>query len=638
MKAKILFLILFVSLPYALISRSVEAMSPSSVSDAHMGFHPLGIPRAFDIRQVPKLTCYYERSSGIPNVLPELNLTFGECEYNSTAIAHLADIEDSSDLYQVFLKTVSKLARTVGDNSGSMDVKTLLEKTAESVKKKREISTVYDFHRHQFESAGRNGIFNTLIEEDYEDPFSNEASKTRKISISMDMSDSEFYSALTLGRSGLATCPLSAAWPLQWLVSSKNSEKALSINVMAVPIDILEDGSYRLPSTPEKVSLEVLAKTNQVFFEQNGWTMKERVQESTTSKTSRITGFKRVTEFFLQVPNEDTLNCSASYFLRECGLFSSTKREQLCSRWQRLCGVKTTVKLDKPTRESHTHIAYIPAKLFGGDLDLDKDAEKRRYYETIRAHDIARGSAIGLSRVALANMFDRMQTSEIVYVPQLRPKQDSLTVTVVVLVWFSEWIFGAIYFLGWLRELFVNRSCFVGAPTTVFSYKEMTIKFRRGCFVMVPAVVGYVPLLLGLAHASSRHNAVVGIMGVSWSKTSYRAFVTSEPSFDENRGRVLSMVAQYVERSQFSNFYSVYLPTACIITLLMLFSVCVIVAKGIQLWRARPRNAAEQGDSEFDEAFCRARGIVFATGGAAFDQERKFGAKESMYLPWVWSS
>lgn len=427
----------------------------------------------------------------------------------------------------------------------------------------------YDYVKSMLIDYAKGGIFNVIQERKDRSDDHGSPGMSRSIAAHLLIS---YLDIDYLFKEGLG-CPLALGWRMKWKIRkkfSKSEEYLLQLN--AVPVRLLPDGSYATVPKSLRPSWEALVISNRFFHKKNHFSARVETLKDKDSTTSF--------HYYYDVSN-DTYECTERFVEEECLVYSDSSDKNICQDWGRRCGLSNVVKLD-PTSIGKsvdaTHLLYVPGRAYG----RVRNAAGKESQTELKEHEtLYKRSLRPFPRDSMAvarQMITSWQNTKTGYVPELVPEQDFLTFMLLFLTCLSEWVFSGLLW-SWKRWRLlvedIRRRRKTGAGEIVFGRRERRQrKLRIRALLLLPAIITYVPLVFGFVLSARREGANVSLAAGGYSFRLYRALTDSNPDFqDYLMGRTFGKTFLFQEESKYQSLGTEYLVALCIMTSLILFSM-----------------------------------------------------------------
>ena len=551
----------------------------------------------------------------------ERKLASREVLFDPRCAEQMPNISRPGDVLSPLIARVNELLiPAVDDSSGGENLSSELRDFIGFTKsKKSRYSSVLDTIKSNFEFAAERGIFYRI------DNFRQTPEETyvpykasRYVQGLMRFSLADWHHEATTDVLGkIAPCPLRGGLPVFWNLTD-GFRDSFELNLVAVRAKLKQDGTFFISSSVGPSVLEVVLASKK-FLQENRWNVTKvpllsedslpsgRKQDPVSGKELRFDLY-----FYPFKVQRDQLACIRSIVL-QCQDFSKVSYTSLCSDWGTRCGVQSAVELEPYNENNDTHVLYLPSKVFEWSLSPSSSLiERSKYVESLKNYFSSREQAQKRCEDKAIEVTEMLEPSERQLLPRLEAEQDFLTFVVIVLIFFSEWVLSISFMAGKLRKhlgaiklLFWRND---GAMHTrqrfqnLEAYAKTNKRFKQTCALTIPAITGYVPLVLGLVQAARRKNAVVGLLAFGWSSRNYRGL--SEEVLTTNLlagARSIAGAFRYTEYSKFDNLFEPYLIATCVATVLMAYSFTALCVQGIMLRRQRPRSGTvEASESRID--------------------------------------
>lgn len=479
----------------------------------------------------------------------------------------------------------------------------------------KEKGDFFNFLQDFFVDLCRAGIFSQILMQKSDPSVRYRTTFGKTKSIHMRTVAQGLYRDFTTGEDFNATCVERMAWPLTWHVSNDSTFRDPTLlPIRAFPLRKDRDGSFTLLKNESWTEWSLLRKSNIEFFKQNGFVVRSTEEEQGTD--SGLIGKSQ--NFYYELPN--TLYQCIRNQIHLCMNRGDRGDKHFCSEWDIECGMQNIVK----ARESRkgtvaTHVLYTVGRSAGWGVS---NVTKPSLDERQRLKQIQRNSQ--LHRISLA-MVANAETSGLAailrssreYLPALPQEQDLLTYFIIVASWGAEWLISAPLWALKVWWIILRGAKARSASRTNGFYISCNEDFetlsraKKQILLILPAVVGVIPIPVGFLFAMRLQKRSAGILSCGFSSQKYEGFFDpSQQDAKINSAATLAYAVTYSEDSQFNNLLIPYLVATCVATSLLLFSIAPLLILGVESFSVRAccswimsteanrKQSAEKGDSE----------------------------------------
>ena len=399
-------------------------------------------------------------------------------------------------------------------------------------------------------------------------------------------------------------CAERNALPMDWLLKTPSREGSRSkfIQVNAIPVQLLEDGSFRVVHEEGFPRWSLMQQANKEFFMRNRFVHKVETPRTKLAPFGLKTSLREILHY--QEVSEELFNCTADYF-DYCATKKEAEEAGVCSRWGQKCGIQDLIALDnKELRNvanttSASHILYVIGRDIGirnVNSTLDDDDVEGSLKESRRNAISSFLSALKFAASDAAALTNSLQTNR-KYVPNPGGSQEFIIFLISVLTWFAEWIVSnPVWALRVWIYIVLRRLDSLGGKHSHQVAREGPIVFSRTfkrCLLIIPAIVGLVPIVAGVLFAYRLEQTHAGVLALGYAVSTYEGLLDMNTESDvANEGVSLEMILMYTRNRGFENLKTEYLVALCIASVLLVFScipvLYVVSAKYLRSRRHRP--------------------------------------------------
>ena len=402
-------------------------------------------------------------------------------------------------------------------------------------------------------------------------------------------------------------CAEKNSLPMEWaLGTSENGETKLSfLNVNAIPVQLQENGDLRVVAEESLPRWSLMRQVNKKFFENNRFIHKVKISKGIVPTDRREFLSQRS---YFEV-SSDIFDCTFDYY-SSCALHKETEAERVCSGWGQRCGIQTLIAItdevstSAANSSSATHIFYSISRRVGvlaTSPFMKESALERRFRQRVRSANSSLRSAAKLSESEAVSITELLRANRD-YVPSPGDAQDLITYLISILTWFAEWIVSNPHWAlrTWIYISLQLRNYARGRDHRETSCDEAVFSsvFKRGMLI-TPAVVGLVPIMVGLALAQKLEATQAGVLAMGHGVTTYHGF--SDPDAEDDlfrKGVTVHMTIEYHSDTGFESLKVEYFIALLVASALLLFScIPIIYVTGI-VYFGRLRGKVEKDMSQ----------------------------------------